>query len=120
MQFLKSRALALVDSGAWLMIVLGLLLFSSRVQFSADGWVNLPIAASFLQIAGGIFVLFGLQIMASIIMWPTLNTETLYADVREGKTASAYVLLGMLIFNGLCMIGFVIWLNASLSIGGFL
>lgn len=113
-----TRLAALFDLNAWAMILLGLVLFASRVQLTNLGWVNLPVAFTVLQTAGLMFCLFGLQIMASCIFWPSIKVSKLLEEVEMHRnTAAGLVILGLLTFNGLATIGFAIWLTSALGAG---
>lgn len=111
------RFKALFNSGAWILIVLGLFLFSVQTPFAAGGWINLPVAATVFQTAGLVFMLFGLQIIASIIVWPQVDMGRLLTEAMTGNRAAANVLLGLMIFNGLSMIALVLWLSGALGAG---
>lgn len=117
MKSIANRLKAFSSASAWVMILLGLALFSLRIPFSPDGWVNLPMAFTVLQTGGLMFAVFGLQMMASMAVWPTIHLDELLAKVSEGHTASAYVILGLLIFNGLSIVGFSYWLTTALGAG---
>lgn len=112
-----SRVRAFWDPSAWFMIVLGLLLFSLRIPLPQDGWVNLPVAMTVLQTGGLMFALFGMQLMASMAFWPSLSFGDLLKQVSEGSTSAALVLLGLFMFNGLCVIGFALWITSALGAG---
>lgn len=105
------------NPAAWVMIVFGALLFMMRVQFTAMGWVNLPELATLIELVGGMFIITGFQIMSSMLFWPTANVDAMLGWVQRGNTAAAIVLCGLKIFNGLCVIGFAIWLSLSLNGG---
>ena len=117
MKMVLKRLEGLYDPSAWLLIVLGLLLFSTRVQFTPNGWVNLPVAFTILQTGGLMFSLFGMQLMASMTFWPDLSFRALLKDVHDGKTSAAILLAGLLVFNGLSILGFSIWLANALGVG---
>lgn len=116
--FLKSRYRAFVSSGSWTLIVLGLVLFSARVPLSADGWINAPVTASIVQTLGLLFTAAGLLMMLSILLWPTLKVDDLIRDASDyGHTASAFLVCGLLIFNGIAFYTIVYWMATSLGIG---
>lgn len=117
MKLLANRLRGFLSPDAWVLIALGLLLFSARVQFAPDGWVNLPMAFTVLQTGGLMFSVFGLQMMASMAIWPSIRVDDLLVKVGDGQSASAYVLLGLLVFNGLCVVGFTYWLTTALGAG---
>lgn len=114
---LTVRLKAMVNSGAWILIIIGLLLFAARLPVSADSWINLPVAITMIQTAGLMFTLFGLQIMASMMVWPQLDVSELLDLIRSNSTAAGLALLGILVFNGLCIVGFTIWVSSAMRAG---
>lgn len=114
---LYTRLRALINSGAWLLIVIGLLLFSINIPLSNTGWVNWPVAATVFQTGGLVFMLCGFTIIASLIVWPQIKVGDLLDQVMAGNSAAALVILGLLIFDGLIIIGFVLWLAGALGAG---
>lgn len=122
MQFLQThfytRVRALFNTGAWLLIFLGLLAFSVNIPLQSFGWVNLPVAATVFQTAGLVFMLCGFAIQASIIVWPQLNAGDLYRKViTENSNAAGLVLLGLLVFNAMVILAFTLWLSGALGAG---
>jgi hypothetical protein len=111
------RFRALFNSGAWLLIGIGLLLFTMRIPLSNEGFITLPVAVTVFQTAGLVFCLFGFQIMASLIVWPSINLGELVKQSTQGNVAAAMVVLGLMIFNGLSIIAFVLWLAGALGAG---
>jgi len=108
------RLRALCNLDAWLLISLGLVLFGAHAPLRADGPLNLPLLATMLQLAAFMFTVAGLQVLLSLLVWPQLNVrELLQHAVQTGDLAAAVVLLGLLLFNGLSMIAFVLWLGAT-------
>lgn len=112
-----ARLRAIGDSGAWLLIVMGMLLFSLRVEFAPGGWVNLPVMFTVIQAAGLIFAIAGLQLIASMLFWPGVRVGPLMDEVHKGSVAAGVSILGLFIFNGLGIIATVMWVSASLGAG---
>lgn len=117
MKKIVTRFRAFYDINAWFLIALGILLFSLRVQFEPGGWVNLPVAFTVLQTGGLMFSLFGIQLMASMAFWPNINLNELLENATRGQMSSAVVVAGLLVFNGLSVIGFAMWLTSALGAG---
>lgn len=113
----KDRLRAFIDGGAWMLIVVGLILFCLRIAFEPGGFLNLPVAVTVLQTAGLMFTIAGLQIIISRIVWPALSvTDTLNA-AKEGNTPAGLVLLGLFLYNGITTVAFVMWLSSALGAG---
>lgn len=114
------RLNALRDSGAWTLIVLGLILFLIRIPMPSGWLINLPLAVTVIQTAGLVFAIAGLQILVSKLVWPGISVSTLVNTVQSedstSSTASGLTLLGLLIYNGLTTIAIVIWLLYSLGL----
>lgn len=117
MEHLKYRLRALYNSGAWMLILMGLVMFSLRVPLPVESLVNLPVAATVFQTAGLMFMLFGFQISASMIVWPQVDLGILIKEAVNGNRAAGHIVLGLMIFNGLSMIAFTIWLTGALGAG---
>jgi hypothetical protein len=122
LKFLMNRAKAFGDSGAWLLIIVGLLLFVARVPFAPGGVINLPVAVTVFQTAGLMFTIAGLQIMISRLVWPNISVSRLMnsiLDPDEGQSplASAVMLAGLFIYNGVTTIAFVTWLASAMGAG---
>lgn len=105
------------NPAAWAMIVIGAMLFMLRVQLAPGGWLNLPELATLIELVGGMFIITGFQVMVSMLMWPTASMDFLLGLVHRGNSAAAIVVAGLKIFNGLCVIGFAIWLAWSINGG---
>lgn len=110
-----SRISAFWDPSAWILIALGIGLFSIRLPLEKLGVFDLPAAFTVLQTGGLMFAVFGMQLMASRAFWPSLSFSDAMRGVAEGQTSSALVVFGLLVFNGLCTIGFSYWLTAALG-----
>ena len=117
MNALHKRYKPFINLSAWILIFVGLILFSLRVQFQPGGWINLPIAFTVFQTAGLMFALFGLQLMASLSLWPDINVRMLMLDVLKGNVAAGLVLLGLLLFNGISLVAIALWLTSALGAG---
>lgn len=114
--FFGKRAFALLDSGAWLLIALGLLMFAARIPLTTMGFVNLPVAMTVLQTAGLMFTIAGIQVMISMLVWPSLKFGELCTQaIREKSVASALIILGLMVFNGLATVAFVLWLASAMG-----
>lgn len=100
---------------AWIMIVVGAILFVGRAQFTPEAWVNLPELATLIELVGGLFIITGFQVMVSMLFWPDTSVTYLLMLVRDGNTAAGVVLLGLKLFNGLSIIGFAIWLALAMN-----
>lgn len=101
------------DKSALLLITVGALLYTVSVPLPADTWVNLPLLETALQLCGGMFLLFGCNIIASRIFWPGISVRSLMQLVEQGNTAAGMVLLGLKVFNGLSLIGFALFMALS-------
>lgn len=112
------RLTSLLDSGAWTLIVLGLILFLVRIPMPDTWIINLPMAITIVQTAGLIFTIAGLQILVSRLVWPGISVSTLVTSVQSDQpsTASGLTLLGLFVYNGLTTIAIVIWLLYSLGL----
>lgn len=117
MKTFLTRIRAIGDSGAWLLIALGLLLFSLRVEFAPGGWVNLPVMFTVIQAAGLIFAIAGLQLIASMLFWPGVRVGPLMDAVHKGSISAGMAILGLFVFNGLGIVATVMWVSASLGAG---
>lgn len=111
--FTSSKAFG--DINAWILIVVGCLLFALRTPFSSDGFINLPVLATLVQLAGGIFVICGFSIIASMIFWSNVQMGKLMDEVHVENKAAAMVIIGLMIFNGLMIIGFALWLGMTFN-----
>lgn len=116
-----TRAKAFGDSGAWLLIVVGLLLFCARLPFTPGGLINLPVAVTVFQTAGLMFAIAGLQIMISRLVWPGISVGTLIRVISDRGEPStmpeALLLFGLFVYNGLTTVAFVLWLSTALGAG---
>jgi hypothetical protein len=116
---LRQRIAAFINLEAWLLIALGAVVFACRIPFAPGGLVNLPVLAALIQTAGMVFVVAGLQIMLSMLVWPQLKVgELLNATLDEGlppgtSLSASLVLAGLMLFNGLSLIAFVLWMAGS-------
>jgi hypothetical protein len=107
---------AYLNGTAWALMLLGLALFSLRLPVPEGLFFNLPQIVTIVQTAGLVFFLFGLQIVVSISFWPDINVGALIDSVvKEDSKASAIVLLGLFIFNGLTFLGCVLWLTSAIG-----
>lgn len=104
-----------VSPTAWLLIVVGSMLMSSRIPVSGQLFVNLPELVTALQLAGGILVLCGFGIITSQVFWPQVQMDPLMAEVMKGNVAAAIVVFGLKTFCGLTIIGFAIWLALTMT-----
>lgn len=112
-----NRYRAFLDSGAWILLILGVVLFSLRTPFASGGFVNLPELATVLQGLGLVFSFAGLSIMVSILMFPQVSVGELWRGVTERESvASAIALVGVLLFNGVLILGCVTWAAQALSL----
>jgi hypothetical protein len=98
------------DPLAWVLIIVGSMLLSSRITASSDWIVNLPELVTVLQLAGGIFILTGFCMVCSQVFWPQVLASEMLILVRDGNTAAGLVIFGLKVFAGLSMIAFAIWL----------
>lgn len=114
-EFSAQRLRALVNFQAWFLIVLGLILFTLRTPLPDLGWINLPIAVSAFQTAGLMFMLCGLQIMISLLVWPNVDLPDLLERAEGGNVASGLAVLGLFVFNGLLLVSSVTWLTYAVG-----
>lgn len=106
------------DLHAWVFIAIGILAFASHFPLEDTYLVNFPAAVTVLQTAGLMFSIFGIQMLGSQIFWPQLSMSVLMTEViEENNTAAGLVIFGLLVFNGLSVIGFAIWLTHALGAG---
>jgi len=118
MKELRSRMKAFGDAGAWSLIIIGLILFVSRLPLAGVGFVNFPLAVTILQTAGLMFTIAGIQIFISRLVWPGLSFhEICRGAVYEKQSAPALVLLGLFVYNGLSLLAFVMWLSSAMGAG---
>lgn len=118
--FLKNRLKAFGDTGAWTLIMVGVLLFASRLPFQASGFVNMPVVVTVLQTAGLMFAIAGLQIMISRLVWPGISVTDLIDQAGKGEgdsVGAGLVLFGLFAYNGMTTIAFVLWLSGALGAG---
>lgn len=131
----KKKFQPFIDVNSWILIIIGLVIFSLRVQFTPGGWINLPVMFTVLQTAGLMLTIAGIQIMASRAFWPSLSLGDLLLIIKgeyirkneqemSWKTrpdpngvGAGLVIAGLLIFNGLCMLASVMWLTSALGAG---
>ncbi len=102
---------------AWVLVLLGLGMFTARIPLPPDTFFNLPHAATVVQTAGLMFAMFGFQLMASMFMWPSVSFIRCVDQAIGGNSAAGYVVAGLLIFNGLCMVAFTLWLTGAFNLG---
>lgn len=105
------------NPAAWIMILIGAVLFMLRVPLASSAFLNLPELATLIELVGGLFIITGFQVMVSMLFWPNTPADKLLGLVYHDNVAAAVVLMGLKIFNGLCVIGFAIWLALSLNGG---
>lgn len=117
MQSIKRLIAPFFNLTAWMLILVGGMLFAARVQFTADHWVNLPELATVIQLCGGLFMLLGFQVIASILFWPAANVGDLMTRAQAGSVPAAIVLFGLKVFNGLTFIGFAVWMALTMGAG---
>lgn len=115
MNLIAKRVRAFWDPSAWIMIAIGIILFSIRVPFAPGGFIDFPAAFTVFQTGGLMFAVFGMQLMASMAFWPDLNFGAVLQSAVEGSTAAALIVMGLLVFNGLCVVGFAYWLTSALG-----
>ena len=112
----SSRVRAFHNLDAWILIGIGLAVFSLRVQFSPGGWINLPILFTVMQTGGLMFAIAGFELIISLAIWPTVNLGQLLKQViEEENMAAGLVILGLFLFNGLGMVATVMWLTSALG-----
>lgn len=118
MNHMKQRLTAFLDSGAWLLIAIGLVLFVSRIPLASVGFVNFPLAVTIMQTAGLMFTIAGVQILISMLVWPGISfTELTNAAIKDRDPAPALVLFGLFAYNGLSTVAFVLWLSSAMGAG---
>lgn len=104
---------AFFNPSAWVLVLMGLIMFSSRIPVPADGWINMPFVVSLVQTMGLMFTLFGFQTMASLFIWPHLKFGEMVILAKGGNAACGMIVMGLLIFNGLCMVAFTLWTSSA-------
>lgn len=95
---------------AWFLIVLGLVAYTANVPLPKDLFLNLPLAVTVVQVGGLMFMLAGVQIFLSILMWPNVNLRDLLERAEEGNSAAGLAAAGLMAFNGLSLLAQVLWL----------
>lgn len=95
---------------AWFLTVLGAVMYTARIPLPADGPVNLPLLVTMVQVAGLMYMLCGLQIFISILMWPNVRLKELLEQAEKGNVAAAVAATGLMLFNGIALIGQVLWI----------
>jgi hypothetical protein len=103
------------NPSAWVLIFVGAILFAGRVSMPPEASANLPELATFIELVGGLLILTGFQIMASMLFWPETKTVELTASAMQGNLAAAVLLAGLKVFNGLSLIAFAIWMALALN-----
>lgn len=109
-RFFFSRLHAFKNFEAWFMIIVGLLAYTSRIPLPADTFINLPMAVTIVQVGGLMFMLAGVQIFLSILMWPNVKLKDLLERAENGNQAAGIAAGGLMIFNGLSLLAQVLWL----------
>lgn len=137
------RLKAFLDTGAWSLVLIGLILFVARIPLAPGGFINLPVAATVVQTAGLMFTIAGLQIFVSKMVWPDLSFTALIAALnvpqlviqptigiqvqgeaqaelfddgpRHSPLSAAIILAGLMVYNGLSTIAFVWWLSSAMG-----
>lgn len=117
MKDLKTRLRAFGDFGAWFLVVIGLILFASRLPLASFGGVNFPLAVTIIQTAGLMFTIAGIQIFISRLVWPGLSFTGLCREVTTGNASAGLVLFGLFVYNGLSTVAFVLWLSSAMGAG---
>jgi hypothetical protein len=115
--FIKTRLKAFASIDVWFLIILGSVLYSSRLPLPSTDWVNLPVLISLVQTVGLVFMLCGCQILLSILMWPDVKLGDLLEKAESGSVAASITIVGLMLFNGLALIASVLWMTGSLSAG---
>lgn len=115
--FIQTRLKAFLSLDVWFLILLGSVLYSSRIPLPAEGWVNLPVLISLIQTVGLMFMLCGCQILMSILMWPDVKLSDLLESAKNGSLAASVSIVGLMLFNGLALVASVLWMTGSLSAG---
>jgi hypothetical protein len=95
---------------AWFLILIGLAAYTARIPMPADGWFNLPLTVTVLQVGGLMFMLAGVQVFLSILMWPNVNLRDLLERAENGNIAAGLAAAGLMAFNGLSLLAQVLWL----------
>jgi hypothetical protein len=108
--FCALRFRAFKNFEAWFMILVGLALYTARIPMPSDTFLNLPLTVTVIQVAGLMFMLCGLQIFISILMWPNVKLKELLESAEQGNAAAGQAAMGLMIFNGLALVGQVLWL----------
>jgi hypothetical protein len=108
--FCALRFRAFKNFEAWFMILVGLVLYTSRIPLPNEGFLHLPLAVTVIQVAGLMFMLCGLQIFISILMWPNVKLKELLESAENGHTSAGLAAMGLMLFNGLSLLAQVLWL----------
>jgi hypothetical protein len=95
---------------AWFLILIGLAAYTARVPMPTDTFFNLPLTVTVVQVGGLMFMLAGVQIFLSILMWPNVNLRDLLERAENGNTAAGLAAAGLMTFNGMSLMAQVLWL----------
>jgi hypothetical protein len=108
--FWETGVRAFTNLQAWFMIVVGTLLYVLHLPLPDASWIHLPMLVTTLQVAGLMFMLCGLQIFISVLMWPNVRLKQLLEFAEHGNSAAGSAAMGLMIFNGLSLLAQVVWL----------
>ena len=108
----------LLDTYAWIMIIIGTLLFTARVPLPPNDLVNLPVLVTLLQITGGIFIISGFSLVVTRLFWYKVSYDVLQQSVLRGNVAAGLTLMGLKIFAGMTVIACALWLALAFNGGG--
>lgn len=110
LSYCAGKLQAFASFEAWFMIIVGLALYTARIPLPTDTFVNLPMLVTMVQVGGLMFMLSGLQVFISILMWPNVDLDDLLERSENGNQAAGTAAMGLMIFNGLSLVAQVLWL----------
>lgn len=108
--FMGARFRAFKNFEAWFMILVGLALYATRIPLPDGTFVHLPMVVTVVQVAGLMFMLCGLQIFISILMWPNVRLKELLEAAEHGHMSAGLAAMGLMLFNGVSLLAQVLWL----------
>lgn len=111
------NVLVLLDGNSWALLIFGAMLFGSNIPLPPNFIINGPLLVTLLQIAGGVFIVCAFCIVASRIFWPKVSVSGLLELAMAGQLPAALVLGCLMLFNGLAILGFCVWMALAFNGG---
>lgn len=108
----------LFDVYAWMMVIIGGVMFCAEVPMEHNRFVNLPVLVTLLQITGGIFIICGFSLIVTRLFWSKARYDDLHNSVLRGNVAAAVMLAGIKMFAGLTILACAVWLAFAFNGSG--